>query len=111
METKHAKNPGLFPMFPFSCISTSTLSAVQYIMLLFLDMEFPSPRNRHGNSQNSQEFPIDSREFPELGLELETGVTDAFSATSPTSKTYGLLASYRSVTQRLGTWVYATQPQ
>jgi hypothetical protein len=25
LETKHAKNPGLFPMFPFSCVSTSTL--------------------------------------------------------------------------------------
>ena len=26
LETKHAKNPGLFPMFPFSCVSTSTLT-------------------------------------------------------------------------------------
>ena len=25
LETKHAKNPGLFRMFPFSCVSTSTL--------------------------------------------------------------------------------------
>ena len=25
LETKHAQNPGLFPMFPFSCVSTSTL--------------------------------------------------------------------------------------
>jgi len=24
LETKHAKNPGLFPMFPFPCVSTST---------------------------------------------------------------------------------------
>ena len=25
LETKHTKNPGLFPMFPFPCVSTSTL--------------------------------------------------------------------------------------
>jgi len=25
LETKHAKNQGLFPMFPFPCVSTSTL--------------------------------------------------------------------------------------
>ena len=25
LETKQAKNPGLFPMFPFSCVSTSAL--------------------------------------------------------------------------------------
>ena len=32
LETKHAKNPGLFPMFPFSCVSTSTL--LLYCLLL-----------------------------------------------------------------------------
>jgi len=26
LETTHAKNPGLFPMYPFPCVSTSTLS-------------------------------------------------------------------------------------
>jgi len=31
LETKHAQNPGLFPMFPFSCVSTSTLSALRGI--------------------------------------------------------------------------------
>ena len=27
LETKHAQNPALFPMFPFSCVSTSTLAS------------------------------------------------------------------------------------
>ena len=49
-------------------------------------VEFPSPGNRHGNSQNFQEFPMHLREFPESGLELETGVTVAFSEISPTSE-------------------------
>ena len=26
LETKHAQNPGLFPVFPLSCVSTSTLT-------------------------------------------------------------------------------------
>jgi len=28
LETKHAHNPALFPMFPFSCVSTSTLTSM-----------------------------------------------------------------------------------
>ena len=36
---------------------------------LIRDVEFPSLGDRLGNSQISQEFPIDSWEIPESGLE------------------------------------------
>jgi len=31
LETKHAQNPGLFPVFPLSCVSTSTLYLFVYL--------------------------------------------------------------------------------
>ena len=35
LETKHAQNPGLFPMFPFSCVSTSTLAVLHCTAVLY----------------------------------------------------------------------------
>jgi hypothetical protein len=59
-------------------------------------------------------FPGIPNRFPGIpGIRAGTGDRSyrCFLSDLAYFKTYGLLASYRSVTQRLGTWVYATQPQ
>ena len=36
LESKHARNPCLFPMFPFSCVSTFTLRLWSWMPLLII---------------------------------------------------------------------------